>query len=324
MSLEKEKRDAINKILKNKKLTESLEKFGTVTSIQPDEDIVGATTGQALLLLRGIPTLTPQLTDAVSYRTNGVAIKLNALRYHCKKYEEIQKLRLNEILLNELLCSFIKKGYKICELEMLYEVEAFFFQYKSSLDMLVKILCPLTGLNSGSLSTYGNYGEKIIKTLNNLKKNRKLNLTLGRVNWLIEEIEKTKSLWLESVIKLRDTISHYRSDITFGFEWDNEVGRIRVPSSETNKGYQPFYKVMEELTESLINYSANFTAIAVSCAFPLSTGIQVMDDMEKRYIGARWQMNLNRAIWKLGSNVIRDFTEDDIESAKKLAEEENK
>ncbi len=36
---------------------------------------------------------------------------------------------------------------------MLYEVEAFFSQYKSCLDMLVKVLCPNTGLKPGTLST---------------------------------------------------------------------------------------------------------------------------------------------------------------------------
>ena len=74
---------------------------------------------------------------------------------------------------------------------MLCEVEAFFSQYKSCLDMLVKVLSPITGLQPGTLSTYGDYGNRIIARLENLKKTDH-KLTVGRIDWLIEEIEKTK------------------------------------------------------------------------------------------------------------------------------------
>ncbi len=49
---------------------------------------------------------------------------------------------------------------------MLYEVEAFFTQYQSCLDMLVKVLCPITGLQPGTLSTYGDFGNRDIERLN--------------------------------------------------------------------------------------------------------------------------------------------------------------
>jgi hypothetical protein len=43
---------------------------------------------------------------------------------------------------------------------------------------------------------------------------------------------------------------------------------------------------------------------------------QVMADDEKAYIGARWQLDLSRAIWKIASNVIRTFTAEDLANAK--------
>jgi len=206
---------------------------------------------------------------------------------------------------------------KITEIEMLYEVEAFFSQYKSCLDMLVKVLCPITGLQPGTLSTYGDYGNRVIARLNNLKKT-KHNLTVGRIDWLIEEIEKTKP-WLESVIRIRDTYTHYRSEIHFGFEWDRAVEKVRVPHSDLDGKSHPLDFVMGELTEPLITYCANFIAIAVSLAVPLTTGLQVMANDEKAYIGARWQFDLSRAIWKIASDVIRTYTVEDIANAKKAA-----
>lgn len=198
---------------------------------------------------------------------------------------------------------------------MLYEVEAFFTQYKSCLDMLVKVLCPITGLQPGTLSTYGDFGNRVIERLNKLKKTSH-NLTVGRIDWLIEEIEKTKP-WLESVIRIRDTYTHYRSEIHFGFEWDKVVGRVKVPHSELDGQSHPLNFVMGELTEPLITYCANFIAIVVSCAVPLTTGLQVMADDEKAYIGARWQLDLSRAIWKIASNVIRTYTAEDIANARR-------
>jgi len=311
----------IENLLKHKTIVEKLDSGSPFISISPDKDILGATAGQAHLMILGIPNASAQLSAEIFLRCNAVAIKLCALRYHRKKYEELQKKRSSEISADANITALIQKGLKICELEMLYEVEAFFFQFKSALDMLVKVLCPIAGNQAKNFHTYGSLGKDVIKQLNELKKNKKLNLTAGRIDWLIEEIEKVKSPWMESVIRIRDTFSHYKSEIALGFEWDKEVGRVKVPHATTDNGISPLNFEMDKLTESLINYCANFIAISVSCAFPVTTEIQVMSEDEKRYIGARWQMDLSRAFWKLGSNVIREYTEQDIENAKKWAEQ---
>lgn len=312
-----EEKDWLKAFLNNEKLPSMLEITGSVTAVPIDPDLNGATMGQAWLILKGVPGLLPSMTDVVSFRANCVAMKLNALRYHRRRYEEIQANRVKEFLSHSDLKDALQRGVKITEIEMLYEVEAFFSQYKSCLDMLVKVLCPITGLEPGTLSTYGDVGNRIITRLNNLKKT-KHNLTVGRIDWLIEEIEKTKP-WLKSVIRIRDTYSHYRSEIHFGFEWDQAVGRVKVPHSELDGKSHPLNFVMAELTEPLITYCANFIAITVSMAVPLSTGLQVMADDERAYIGARWQLDLSRAIWKIASNVIRTYTSEDVASAKAAA-----
>ncbi len=261
--------------LKHPKIQKALEEGRTITTIRPDPDLVGATTGQAHLLIQCIPSWSPQMTDEFSIRTNPVAMKLTALRYHLRRYREIQEIRLSEISTNDLIVESIKKGLKFCEMDMLHEVEALFFQYKSALDMLVKILCPITGKTSGTFSTYGKSGSKLIPILNRLKADEKLNLTGGRVDWLIEIIEGAKSSWIESVIRIRDTFSHYRPEINFGFGWDASTESISLPAFETPDGYQQFDLVMEKLIEHLVGYCTNFIAIAVSCAIPLEQGIQL-------------------------------------------------
>ncbi len=311
----------IEDLLKHKTIAEKLDGGSPFIIISPDKDILGATVGQAHLMALGISNVTPELSAEIAIRCNAIAIKLCALRYHRKKYEEIQKKRLSEVLADSNISSLIRKGLKMCELEMLYEVEGFFHQFKSALDMLVKVLCPITGLNPGTLSSYKSDGSGVIKILEKFKKNKNHGLATGRIDWLIEEIEKAKSPWMKSVIKIRDDFSHYKPELALGFEWDKEVGRLKVPHVTTDNGISPLNFEMEKLTESLINYCANFIAITVSCAFPVTTEIQVMSENDKRYIGARWQMDLSRAIWMLGVNAIRELTEKDIENAKKWAEQ---
>ena len=82
-----EKKQALDEVLQSSKIAEVLEKHKFITTIQHDTDLNGATIGQAMLLLRGIPNLTTELTDEVFVATNAVAIKLGTLRYHQQKYE---------------------------------------------------------------------------------------------------------------------------------------------------------------------------------------------------------------------------------------------
>ena len=133
------------------------------------------------------------------------------LRYHQKRFTQLQEQRVKEIADDADTLEAVKRGVIICEKEMLFEFEAFFFQIKSCLDMLVKLFVPIFGSKQATISTYGDKGEKLITHLQQLKKNKKLNLPQGRVDWLIELVQQVKDPWLKPLIALRDTISHYRS-----------------------------------------------------------------------------------------------------------------
>lgn len=289
-----------------------------VTSIQFDSDIMGATKGQADLLLRGIPTLTPETVDKVIIVAGSIGVKLSALRYHSKRFRQIQDQRKLEIEADEQIKRIIKQGVIISEKEMIFEFEAYLFQLKSSLDMLVKLFVPVFGSKQADLSTYGKAGEKVIIHLRQLKKDKKKKLTHSRIDLLIELIQQVRDPWLKPLIALRDTISHYSSQIRIGFTWDSEKGEVSVPMADVSGTVYPLVEVMKSEAEHLIDYSSQFIAGTILCAVPVTTYYQPLDEMEKKYVSALWGIDMSRATLKLSSNVIFNYTEKDIEEANKL------
>lgn len=71
--------------------------------------------GQAWLILKGVPDLAPPMTDAVSFRANCVAMKLNALRFHRRRYEENQVRQVKEFSSNPDMNKALRRGVKITE-----------------------------------------------------------------------------------------------------------------------------------------------------------------------------------------------------------------
>lgn len=305
-------------IAKLPNIKQALAEARPVTSIQFDSDIMGATKGQADLLLRGIPNLTPETVDKVLIVTGSIGVKLSALRYHCKRFKQIQEQRKQEIEGDEKTKGIIKQGMVISEKEMIFEFEAFLFQLKSALDMLVKLFVPVLGSKQADLSTYGKAGEKVITHLRQLKKDKKKKITHSRIDLLIELIQQVRDPWLKPLIALRDTISHYSSHIRIGFSWDSERNEVRIPMANVSGTDYPLIEVMEREAEHLINYSSQFIAGTILCAIPVETYYQSLTEMEKKYIGALWGIDMSRATLKLASNVIVDYTEKHIEEAHQL------
>jgi hypothetical protein len=115
-----EEKDWLKTFLTHNKLPSMLEKGGSVTAVPIEPDLNGATMGQAWLILKGVPDLAPSMTDAVSFRANCVAMKLNALRYHRSRYEEIQANRVKEFLSNSDLKDALQRGVKITSRKVSY------------------------------------------------------------------------------------------------------------------------------------------------------------------------------------------------------------
>jgi hypothetical protein len=305
----------IKEFIEHKRIREALDRSRPINFVEYDPDIIGAITGQAELLCRFIPNIDAAQMDGIYTTTGAIALKLNALRYHSKRFGKLQERRLREIESDDDTLKAIKRGVIICEKEMVCEFEAFFFQLKSCLDMLVKLFVPIFGSKYGNVSTYGDKGKEVVTHLNQVKKNKKL--THGRIDWLIELIHQVKDPWLKPLITLRDTISHYRSFIGIGFTWDSAENAIRVPMGNANNLQYPLVEIMEKETEQMIDYSREFIARTVLCAVPLDIPFHQMSEMEKKYFSEAWGKDVTRAVYNLSrSKMPYDYTERDVEAAR--------
>jgi hypothetical protein len=160
-----------------------------------------------------IDQLFPQTKEAIFEDAFSVMHKLTATQYHLQNYKRIEDEQRTYWI------EAFKKDLNRREesFELIFELEAFLYQIKSSLDMLVKILDPIIGPGKVGTHTYEKKGEAIVKGLCGVKQHMTEEEALP-VHNLIELIQSEKQSWLETVIKLRDRISHVRGLRDYHFE----------------------------------------------------------------------------------------------------------
>lgn len=170
--------------------------------------------------------------------------KLHATKYHLNNYITIEKEQLQQFK-----TSFGKGDYTTREaLELIYELEAFLFQVKSSLDMMVKLLIPIVGKNIVHTKTFGDKGKKVIKGLEKFKE--KSGVNVAAVSSLIELIKSDKDSWLEQVVNIRDELNHIRGLRDYAFE------PVKLPNGKL--GIQkPRFKNMDTVDFMKLVYSNN-------------------------------------------------------------------
>lgn len=128
--------------------------------------------------------------------------KLTDTKYHFENYK-----RLENEQYNHAKRQFKRNPHETREaIELIFEIEAFLFQVKSSLDMLVKLLRPILGDGVVKTKTYSKKGDDLINGLKQYKKNK--NAIVEVVDMLIRLIEDHKLLWIQKVVELRDELNH--------------------------------------------------------------------------------------------------------------------
>lgn len=279
--------------LNSDKIQELLRHFRSVTVIQHDPDIESATLGQAMLIVVGIPDLDVPRTDEIITAANAVALKLKGARYHAKRFQSLQAQRLNEISVDNTALENYQRNVNLCEHEMLYEFEAFCFQFKSSLDMVAKILGPALVPKGGSPRNYGNNGKAVIDYLEDKKNNNRL--VPGRIDYMIELIESAREPWLRSMIAVRDNLTHKAPYVHFGFGWDSVKNTIRPPLADVDGVQMDVANLMEIQLGHLIGYIREFIAWTIACAVPLEIHLQPMEEPEKIGMTSKWGINLMNA-----------------------------
>jgi len=102
--------------------------------------------------------------------------KLAATKYHLNNYQRIERQHYENARR-----TFKKNPHKTREaFELIFELEAFVFQIKSSLDMLVKLVDPVVGPDIIKTRTYSNEGDDLIKGLEQYKKKKGVNIQTPR------------------------------------------------------------------------------------------------------------------------------------------------
>ena len=171
---------------------------------------------QALLLLPQGEN--DQLSKVITTLVIQVQYKLRSLLYHRDRYLLIEEHIINEAIKNH------NDKTRIPD-ELFFEFEAFLFQMKSTLDITVKILKYLFP-STFKVVTFANKGSKLIKNLNEYRKQIKKQLTKQidheerlelaihyrneTIDKIIDLLKQDEAIWLGQAIDKRDTISHHK------------------------------------------------------------------------------------------------------------------
>lgn len=139
--------------------------------------------------------------------------KLAALKYHLQNHRLIEQAQYEQIVRELQAGTFSPRE----AFELIFEAEAFLFQVKSSLDMLVKLIDPVLGDNRVRTHTFGRSGDDAIKGLQQYAKQKDVNVEA--VNNLIKVIELHQEGWIKNAIDLRDKFSHIKGLNDYKFSY---------------------------------------------------------------------------------------------------------
>jgi hypothetical protein len=132
------------------------------------------------------------------------SMKLAAMKYHVDNYK-----RFESICMGQLAAKCEEKGEATLQAyELLYELESFLFQTKSSLDIAVKFIGVMFP-GRFKVKTFGDKGNNIIEGLTKFKKDKSARSDI--IDYLISSIKADQDSWLNETIRLRDTCAHFKA-----------------------------------------------------------------------------------------------------------------
>jgi len=229
----------------------------TLTLYKADQEIV-AKVWMQLCDLRHAMDIPEERKEAVLRRAVDVIRKLESARYH--------RERLGKILDSQFAARASERDSpKGPTVEIgggaEQEFEAFLFQGKSTLDILVKLLGPLLGIN---LVSFGDGGDRVINALRrNVASNR-----AARADLLIQLIEDNKPWITPWFVDHRDHVTHHEPVVSSGFiSVTLEDGVPRHAPPATADGV-PFHEAVNHLYSNLLAFCENFLALAAHITFP--------------------------------------------------------
>ena len=186
--------------------------------------------------------------------------KLNATKYHLDNYYKIEQVQYQKAEY-----SFKRGKYDIEEqLPLIFELEAFLYQIKSSLDMLVKLLIPITD-NIVRTQTYSKKGEGIIPGLEQFK--QKKGVRTDAVDGLIQLMRDDKDAWLQTVVEWRDELNHIKALKNYTFEpYQLPDGKVIVKKPSFKD--MDTVKFMELTYHNNLEFHQDFMVLALTIKAP--------------------------------------------------------
>lgn len=210
--------------------------------------------------------LGPQGEKAMD-RLFSVMHKLTAMRYHLEQYARFQA----KLTLEYTLAFQINPNHNSESFDLICHFEAFMFQFKSSLDMLIKLARYVPAMRTFNTEAYRKSGTTLMNELRNaatplLRRNPEDQLA-RTLEALASLVATAKSEWIEEAVQLRGELIHLQGARHFVFlPMPNSDGKIiAVPPRFKEK---PVLARMEELYRRTLEYEQDFMAYTVAVAAP--------------------------------------------------------
>ena len=222
-----------------------------------DEEIQGRLYAQALEIF--FPVASEPLKGQFISLLMQVMVKLQSLKYHMGEYQKKEEVHIQEVLKNIQQNQYVT----IAALDLLYELESFLFQFKSSLDLSVKFIDILFP-GKFKVQTFGNKGNDLIKGLERFNKGNAVKK--DTVDSIITMIREDQETWLSQAVKLRDDIAHYKTFLHYHYNV-NQSGDEYLVTPPRVKG-MTVLEYMNLVYQNCIEFLQDFMCLVIELHLP--------------------------------------------------------
>lgn len=130
---------------------------------------------------------------------NDIEYKLCGVRYHRDNLDRVENVAVERFRTGHIPPAGVAVEER--EPKIIFEVEGFLYQVKSSMDMLARLLTA-AGLRSIGHS-FGDHGDRVLKQLDSVPDS-----CLAEARELRILIESAQPKWIDQVVSFRDQIAH--------------------------------------------------------------------------------------------------------------------
>lgn len=268
--------------------------FDSLIKMPFDMEILGRLYYQAkeLLLSHGFNFTEPKEKERDDFLKVllDVTVKIAAMQYHLKTYEQHETLCIEQL---KAKCVGSENHISLQAHELLFDLEAFMFQMKSSLDLAVKFFEALFP-NRFKTKTFGDMGENLIKGLKNFKNDK--NAKIDIVDSIISMIRDDQNAWLKQAITLRTSLNHFKTIADYNYQAKRNGNKWEIIS--------PLIVGLEALSYMKLTYSnclefiQDLMCLAIGLFLPKNVSVGVRNssissfgEPLNKYIKFGWSLN---------------------------------